>query len=103
MLGIKDRQTISAIETGQRRMSVDELLTVAEKLDVPVDYFTDPFRLEGEGQFSWRSSGAELPELREWEGRAGSWVALYRELAKQLNVDTATASTCVEPFQAIDL
>ena len=87
LLGIKDRQTISAIETGQRRMSVDELLTAAEKLDVPVDYFTDPFRLEGEGQFSWRTSGAKLPELQEWEGRTGSWVALYRELAKQLNVN----------------
>ena len=85
LLGIKDRQTISAIETGQRRMSVDELLIAAEKLDVPVGYFTDPFRLEGEAQFSWRSSGAGLTEIQEWEGRVGSWIALYRELTKQLN------------------
>ncbi len=86
ILGVKDRQTISAIETGQRSMSVDELLLAAEKLDVPVDYFMDPFRLEGEGQFSWRSSGAELTEIQKWEGQVGSWIALYRELTKQLNI-----------------
>ncbi len=47
----------------------------------------DPFRLEGEGQFSWRSNGAELKEIQEWEGRVGSWIALYRVLIKQLNVE----------------
>lgn len=86
MLRINDRQTISAIETGHRRMSVDELLLAAEVFDVSVDYFTDPFRLEGEGQFSWRSKGAAPTELNEWETRAGSWIALFRTLTKQLDV-----------------
>lgn len=85
MLGIRDRQTISAIETGQRRMSVDELLLAASLFDVSVDYFTDPFRLEGEGQFSWRSNSASTTELQEWEARAGSWIALFRTLMKQLD------------------
>ena len=86
MLGINDRQTISAIETGHRRMSVDELLLAAEVFDVSVDYFTDPFRLEGEGQFSWRSNRPNQTELQEWEARAGSWIALFRTLTKQLNL-----------------
>jgi transcriptional regulator with XRE-family HTH domain len=52
--GFKDRQTVSAIETGERRMSSDELLLAVEKLGKPLDYFTDPFMLVGEGKFSWR-------------------------------------------------
>ena len=86
MLGINDRQTISAIETGHRRMSVDELLLAADVFNVSVDYFTDPFRLDGEGQFSWRSNGARPTELQEWETRAGSWIALFRTLSRQLDV-----------------
>ena len=58
----KDRQTVSAIETGERRVAAEELLLVVEKLDVPLDYFMDPFRLDGEGRFSWRKTG--LPAER---------------------------------------
>ena len=85
-LGINDRQTISAIETGHRRMSVDELLLAADVFDVSVGYFTDPFRLEGEGQFSWRANGAKPSELKEWEARAGSWIALFRTLRERMNM-----------------
>lgn len=87
LIQIKDRQTISAIETGHRRMSVDELIRAADVFDVSVDYFTDPFRLEGEGQFSWRSNGAEPSEIKECEARASSWIALFRVLRKRLNVE----------------
>ena len=57
VFGFKDRQTVSAIETGERRVSADELLLLVEKLEVPLDYFIDPFRLDGEGRFSWRQGG----------------------------------------------
>ena len=49
VFGFKDRQTVSAIETGERRLSAEELLTAVEKLGAPLDYFTDPFLLIGEG------------------------------------------------------
>lgn len=86
MLGINDRQTISAIETGQRRMSVDELTIAAEKFNVSLDFFTDPFRLEGEGVFAWRANRLKPTELQEWESRAGIWIALFRTLANRLNI-----------------
>lgn len=51
LFGFKDRQTVSAIETGIRRVTATELLLAVERLNVPIDYFTDPFRLDGEGRF----------------------------------------------------
>src|ERR1700691_1757583 len=54
MFGFRDRQTVSAIETGERRVSAEELLLAVEKLGASLDYFTDPFQLAGEGKFSWR-------------------------------------------------
>src|ERR1700721_2209395 len=56
VFGFKDRQTVSAIETGERRLSAEELLTAVEKLGASLDFFTNPFLLVGEGKFSWRQS-----------------------------------------------
>ena len=80
-LGFKDRQTLAAIEAGQRKLAADELLRAMQVLELDLDYFTDPYRLVGEGQFSWRTAkeaGAKL--LDDFEARAGCWVALYRSL-----------------------
>ena len=41
VFGFKDRQTVSAIETGERRLSAEELLLAVEKLGASLDYFTD--------------------------------------------------------------
>ena len=59
LFGFKDRQTVSAIETGIRRVTASELLLAVERFGVPLDYFTDPFRLDGECLFSWRQTGVE--------------------------------------------
>ena len=48
-IGFKDRQTLSAIENGQRKVSSAELLAFIRVLGKDLDYFTDPFRLVGEG------------------------------------------------------
>lgn len=84
LFGFNDRQTVSAIETGVRRMTASELLLAVEKLEVSLDYFTDPFRLDGEGQFSWRQRGIGQLELREYERNAGRWIGAYRTLAGQV-------------------
>ena len=83
MLGFKDRQTVSAIETGLRRMSAAELLRAMEKLNATLDDFTDPFRLDGEAQFSWRQTGVGKAELAEYEKTASCWIGAYRTLARQ--------------------
>ncbi len=86
VFGFKDRQTVSAIENGTRRVTADELLLAVEKFHVSLNYFTDPFLLVGEGRFSWRHSGLTDEELSQYERRAGSWIAAYRHLAPQVGV-----------------
>lgn len=81
LFGFKDRQTISAIENGGRRVKAEELAFLSEALDVPFDYFTDPFSLAGEGRFSRRRRGVEPADLEAYERKAGRWIAAYRTLA----------------------
>lgn len=80
-LGFKDRQTLSAIETGDRRLSADELLRAAEVLSEPLETFTDPFLLIGEGKFSWRQKDVPPARLTDYERKAGRWIAAWRELS----------------------
>ena len=84
VFGFKDRQTVSAIETGERRVSAEELLVAVEKLGASFDYFTNPFLLVGEGKFSWRQSNVVLERLNAFERRSGRWIAALRTLAPQV-------------------
>ena len=88
LFGFKDRQTVSAIETGARRVTAEELLLVVERLGAPLEYFTDPFLLAGEGRFSWRQTGVEVEQLRACEHSAGRWIGAYRTLAPQVGYET---------------
>jgi Zn-dependent peptidase ImmA (M78 family)/transcriptional regulator with XRE-family HTH domain len=84
LFGFKDRQTISAIETGERRLSADELLLAIQKLGQSLDYFTDPFRLVGEGYFNWRQSDVPAPVLGAYERVAGQLIAAFRTLGTEI-------------------
>lgn len=81
VLGLNDRQSVSDIENGKRRLQADELVTLSDVLDRDVEFFLDPFAVTGEAQFSWRASN-ELPEapLDDFELRAGHWIGLLRWL-----------------------
>jgi XRE family transcriptional regulator, fatty acid utilization regulator len=81
--GFSDRQTLSAIESGARRVSAEELTRAGEIFDVGIDYFSDAFRLDGEGEFSFRVGQVERGVVEAFQDRAGRWVATYRELAAQ--------------------
>lgn len=84
LFGFKDRQTVSAIETGERKLSADELLVAVQKLGAPLDYFTDPFRLVGEGHFNWRQSGVPDQVLGAYERVAGQLIAAFRTLGTEV-------------------
>src|ERR1700722_8299897 len=84
LFGFKDRQTVSAIETGERQVSAEELLIAVEKLGASLEYFTDPFLLEGEGKFSWRQTNVGPERLSAYERSAGRWIAAFRTLAPQI-------------------
>ena len=83
-LGLRHRQTIASIEAGERPFTAPELIDAMQALSVDLDYFTDPFRLVGEGQFSFRTTGGvQQHELDQFEKRAGRWIAMYREQARE--------------------
>jgi Zn-dependent peptidase ImmA (M78 family)/DNA-binding XRE family transcriptional regulator len=82
-LGFNDRQTLSAIETGDRRVSAEELLLAVQHLKVSLDYFTDPYILAGEGDFSWRQLNVGPQRLNAYENIAGRWIAAFRAIARQ--------------------
>ena len=88
LFGFKDRQTVSAIETGTRRVTAEELLLAVERLGAPLEYFTDAFLLAGEGCFSWRQTAVEVERLKACEQSAGRWIGAYRTLAPQVGYDT---------------
>ena len=88
IFGFKDRQIVSAIETGARRVTAEELLLAVEKLSTPLEYFTDPFLLAGEGRFSWRQTGVDAERLEACERKAGRWIAAFRTLAPQVGLET---------------
>jgi Zn-dependent peptidase ImmA (M78 family)/transcriptional regulator with XRE-family HTH domain len=83
-LGFKDRQTLSAIETGERRLSAEEMLRAVRALGVTVEELIDPFQLTGEGRFSWRQTGVSPGRLDRFEAVAGRWIAAFREIAPQV-------------------
>src|SRR5436305_9249296 len=84
LFGFKDRQTLSAIETGERKVSAEELLRAVELFGVQLDYLTDPFLLAGEGSFSWRQTGVKSAALADYEIDAGRLIAAFRALAPKV-------------------
>jgi Zn-dependent peptidase ImmA (M78 family)/transcriptional regulator with XRE-family HTH domain len=88
VFGFKDRQTVSAIETGERRVSAEELILAVEKFGATLDYFTDPFLLIGEGRFSWRQTDVGAQKLGAYERVAGRWIAAFRIIAPQVGRKT---------------
>src|SRR5471030_1816865 len=84
LFGFKDRQTVSAIETGERRVTAEELVLAVEKLGASLDYFTNPFLLVGEGRFSWRQTNVGAQALNGYERSAGRWIAAFRALSPQV-------------------
>ena len=88
LLGFNDRQTVSAIETGARRVTAEELVLAVEVLGTSLEYFTDPFLLVGEGRFCWRHTGVATEQLSTYERHAGRWIGAYRTLAPAVGRST---------------
>ena len=82
-MGFEGSRTLSAIETGERKVSAEELVRLTEVLEAPLEYFTDPFRLVGEGSFTWRQNGVAQEVIENCERQVGGLVALFRELGAE--------------------
>ena len=60
------------------------MILAVEKLGQPLDYFTNPFILVGEGKFSWRQTNVGALRLDAYERSAGRWIAAFRAIAPQV-------------------
>lgn len=88
-LGFKDRQILSNIESGKRKLAPDELLVIMEVLQKPMDFFTDRLQLIGEGSFCWRVTEHHPERLDEFENAAKQWIATYRALGESLQEESS--------------
>lgn len=80
-LGFADRQTLSQIEMGERRVQPSELSRFSEIFDKPIEWFLDPFVVAGEANFSWRVADSVSDDvLCDFESQSGLWVGLLRYL-----------------------
>jgi Zn-dependent peptidase ImmA (M78 family)/DNA-binding transcriptional regulator YiaG len=82
-LNFKDRQILSNIESGFRKVSSDELLSLMNALQKPLDYFTDPYLLTEEKILSWRAQNVPAL-LDEYEKKARKLIASYKRFANLL-------------------
>lgn len=96
LLGFADRQTLSSIEKGERRVQPNEILKISEILRQPWDWFLDPFIIAGESNFSWCvSSQVSRDELETFEQISGAWIGMIRFLRREINEED-------EPFKQDD-
>ena len=86
VLGLKDRQSISDIENGKRRLAATELVKLGERFSVSLDSLTNPFLLSAKDNFSWRQNHVPTADLDAYEARAGEWIGAFRELNRQSDV-----------------
>lgn len=82
LMALPHRQTLGSIELGERRTKPAELAAAARALEVPLDYFTDPFQAGGEAAFSFRAEAADDAALEWFEEQGGRWLATYDQLAQ---------------------
>ena len=80
LLGVGSHQIVSQIEAGDRRLKAEELLTIVQAFNVPLEVLTNPFLINGEGRFSWRQSNVPVKTLDAYELKAGEWIGAYRAL-----------------------
>lgn len=80
VLGLNDRQSISQIENGQRRLTAAELVKAVAFFGVSIDALTNPFLLSNKDSFSWRQKHVSTADLDGFEALAGEWIGAYREL-----------------------
>lgn len=82
-MGDPDRLTISSIERGKRPVRPEELVCLSELLQREVEYFIDPFVIDGEAKFSWCTEALHSDALTTLESRIGAWIGMLRFLRER--------------------
>lgn len=85
ILELKDRQSVSALENGTRKVTADELIRVVEHFKVSLQDLSNPFLLFEKQGFSWRQNHVAAADLDSFERRAGEWIGAFRVLSGSEN------------------
>ena len=86
-LGFNDRQILSNIEAGKRKVTPPELVLLTQTFEVELEDLLDPFRLVGEGGFNFRVENVDKTTIDAFAEQASRWIATYRELGRQAGVE----------------
>lgn len=78
-MGIADRQTISSIESGDRKVAADEMVRFIAVLGRSLSYFTDPHLVVEENVFSYRARPSTA-DLATFERQAKKLIETNRRL-----------------------
>jgi Zn-dependent peptidase ImmA (M78 family)/transcriptional regulator with XRE-family HTH domain len=84
-LGFNDRQTVSAIEVGERKVTPEELVKAARFFDKPLDFFTDPYLVPEKATFSYRASTLDGAKLKTFENQAERLISAQRRFRTLLD------------------
>lgn len=87
-MGFKDRQTLSAVENGERALKPNELLAALAFMNVSLKDFLDPTSLVGKAKFSWRQQEATSDDLSATEQQVTKLIGLFEHVKKARNVHT---------------
>jgi XRE family transcriptional regulator, fatty acid utilization regulator len=88
-LDLKDRQSISAIERGERRITPQELIKAADFFGQPLSFFTDPYVVAEKNSFSYRAKMPDGSSLTQFENQAERVISANRRFRNLLNETTA--------------
>lgn len=83
-LGLKDRQSISAIEVGERKVTPEELIKAADFLQKTLDFFTDPYVVAESNEFSYRARTLDGNVLKEFAAHAERLISAHRRFRNLL-------------------
>src|SRR5258708_4267264 len=83
-LGFNDRQTISAIEVGERKVTPEELIKAADFLRESLNFFTDPYVVAERHEFSYRATTVDGQILDEFGNRAARLTSAQRRFRSLL-------------------
>ena len=92
-LGLKDRQSISAIELGERRITPEELIKAADFLGKSVEFFTDPYIVPESKEFSFRAKTLDSKVLGDFSERATRLISAHRRFRDLLGETSSPIHT----------
>lgn len=84
-MGFKDRQILSNIEGGTRKVAADELMHLMELLGRPMEWFTDPYLIPEPDVISWRARRDSV-QLGAYETKARNLVSAFRRFHDILGI-----------------